>query len=119
MREFALAMSVYVIAIFLSVTLINQTPSGSILRILWAVVPIIPILFALAAFLRYLSGIDELQQRIQLYAIGFAAGAISLLTFAYGLLENVGLPALPLIYVFPATIALWGLALVYFTRRYK
>ena len=119
LREFLLAMTVYVIAIILSVRLIDQTPSGSLLRILWAVMPILPIGFVLAAFLRYLGGIDELQRRIQLQAIGFAAGATSMLTFAYGLLENVGLPHLSLIYVFPAMVALWGLSLNYFTRRYK
>lgn len=118
MREFFLGMTVYVIAIILSVTLVEQTPRDSILRFLIAIIPIVPIVFVLAAFLRYLSGIDELQQRIQLQAIGFAAGATSMLTFAYGLLENVGLPHLSLIYVFPLTVALWGLSLSYFTRRY-
>ncbi len=119
LREFILAMAVNVVAMFLSVLLVEQTPRDSILRILWAVVPIMPIFFVLVAFLRYLGGIDELQQRIQLQAIGFSAGATSLLTFAYGLLENVGFPHLSLTYVFPAMAALWGLSLSYFSRRYK
>ena len=119
LREFSLAMSAYVIAIIVSVTLVDQTPAGSPVRVLWAILPIIPISFALVAFLRYLKGIDELQQRIQLQAIGFAAAATSMLTFAYGLLENAGLPALPVIYVFPAMVALWGLSLSYLTRMYR
>ena len=118
LREFILAMTVYVIAIILSVTLIEQTPRDSVLRILWAVMPIVPIFFVLAAFMRYLGGIDELQQRIQLQAIGFAAGATSLLTFVYGLLENVGFAPLSVIYVFPLMVTLWGLSLTYFSRRY-
>ncbi len=117
-RQFSLAMFVYVVAIFLSVSLVEQTPTNSVLRFLLAVVPIVPVFFVLGAFLGYLAGVDELQQRIQLQAIGFAAGATSMLSFAYGLLENAGLPHLSLVYIFPAMVALWGLSLPYFSRRY-
>ena len=119
LREFWLALAAYLVAIVFSVNLIDQTPVGSLLRILWVVVPIIPIGFVLVIFLRYLNDVDELQQRIQLQAIAFSAGAISMLTFAYGVLESVGLPQLPLIYVFPITMTLWGLSLAFLTRKYK
>jgi hypothetical protein len=117
-REFAISMLAYVVILFASVFLIKGVPD-SLWRIPLALAPIVPIIFALAAFLRYLSGIDELQQRIQLQAIGFAAGAISMLTFAYGLLENVGLPQLSYVWIFPLTTFLWGVGQAYFSRRYK
>ncbi len=117
-REFALSMFAYVVILFISIALIKRMPDSP-WRIPLALAPVGPIIFALAAFLRYLTGIDELQQRIQLQAIGFAAGAVSLLTFAYGLLENVGVPQLSYIWIFPATTFLWGLGQAYFSRRYK
>ena len=118
LREFAISMSAYVIVIIGSVSLIKVMPESSVLRVPIAISPVVPICFVLLAFLRYLSRIDELQQRIQLQAIGFAAGAISMLSFAYGLLENVGLPPLSVVYVFPATILLWGLAVSSLSHKY-
>ncbi len=118
MREFSISMLTYVVTLFISIFLIHRLPDSP-WRILLALTPIAPIIFVLSAFLRYLAGIDELQQRIELQAIGFAAGAVSLLTFAYGLLENVGAPQLSYIWIFPATTFLWGIGQAYFSRRYK
>jgi hypothetical protein len=59
-------------------------------RALVAVSPAVPTIFALLAFLRFLTRMDELQRRIQLEALGFAFGVTAILTFAYGFLENAG-----------------------------
>lgn len=117
-RQFALAMITYLVTIFAAVWLIDQV-DNVLLRALIAIVPVLPLLFGVLAYVRYLSKIDELQQRIQLQAVSFAAGATGLLTFTYGLLENAGLPALSLTYVFPLMIALWGLATWAFGRSYS
>lgn len=117
-RQFAVAMITYLVTIFAAVWLIDQV-DNVLLRALIAIVPVLPLLFGVLAYVRYLSKIDELQQRIQLQAVSFAAGATGLLTFTYGLLENAGLPALSLTYVFPLMIALWGLATWAFGRSYS
>jgi hypothetical protein len=62
---------------------------------------------------------DELQQRIQLLAIGFAAGVTGLLTFSYGFLEMIGMPHLSSIWVLPMMILLWGIGMAYFSRKYQ
>ena len=46
----------------------------------------------MSAFVRFLGRMDELQRRIHLEALGFAFGATAILTFAFGLMENAGLP---------------------------
>src|SRR6185295_5898282 len=94
-REFSISMVAYLITIILSVTLIENMPEDSAWRIPLALAPVVPIIFQLLAFIHYLTGVDELQQRIHLLAIGFAAGAVGLLSFSYGFLENVGFPPLP------------------------
>jgi hypothetical protein len=93
--------------------------SDSPWRFAISLLPVLPVLFLIASITRYLSGIDELQQRIQLQAIGFAAGATGLLTFAYGFLELVGFPRFSTLLVFPMLVMLWGLGLWYFSRRYR
>jgi hypothetical protein len=117
-REFIIAMIAYGIVIIISRLTLNSTGETP-WRFVIALLPLIPVLFLITGFIRYLSGIDELQQRIQLQAIGFAAGTTGLLTFAYGFLELEGFPSFSTFFIFPFMIMLWGVGLAYFSRRYE
>lgn len=117
-RAFTFSMITYVIIIIVSRLLIDNL-GDSPWRYPIALLPIVPVISLILAFLRYLSGIDELQRRIQLQAIGFAAGTTGLLTFAYGFLELMGFPRFSTFFIFPMMTMLWGLGLSYFSRRYQ
>jgi hypothetical protein len=99
--------------------LARQPPPNSSFRIAIALAPVVPVVFVLIAIMRLLVNSDELQQRIQLFAISFAAVTTALLTFSYGFLEGIGFPHLSPIWVFPLMTGLWGLSLSYFSRRYQ
>lgn len=117
--EFLLAMIGYALLLVVSVLLIDEA-QPLWLRAALALLPVLPLALAMRAHLRYLTRLDELQQRIQLQASAFAAGVTGLSTFAYGLLvENAGLPPLSLIWVFPLMIMLWGLATAVLNWRYR
>jgi hypothetical protein len=116
--EFGASMAAYVVVLVISVLLIESQPHAA-WRIPVALAPLIPTGFALAAFLRYLHDADEMQQRLQLEAIGFSFGATGMLTFAYGFLQNVGFPALSWIYILPLMIALWGIGSGVAAARYR
>ena len=117
-REFSITITVYVLTVIGSSLALNSLGSSA-WRVPVALLPVIPVVFLLIVFLRYLSAMDELQQRIQLHAIAFAAGATALLTFAYGFLENVDFPHLSPLYVFSLMVILWGLGVAYYSRRYQ
>lgn len=117
-RDFTVTMIAYVIVIIISRLTLNKL-EDSPWRFVIALLPMLPVIFLIVAFMRYLTAIDELQQKIQLHAIGFAAGATGLLTFAYGFLELAGLPQFSTFLIFPMMIVLWGLGLSYFSRRYQ
>ena len=117
-RDFTIIIIAYVIIIIVS-RLILDNLGDSPWRYPIALLPVVPVVFLVIAFLRYLSGIDELQQRIQLQAVGFAAGTTGLLTFAYGFLELMGFPRFSTFLIFPMMIMLWGIGLSYFSRRYQ
>jgi hypothetical protein len=117
-REFIIAMITYGIVIIIPRLTLNSI-KDSPWRFAIELLPLIPVLFLITGFVRYLSGIDELQQRIQLQAIGFAAGTTGLLTFAYGFLELESFPSLSTFLIFPLMILLWGVGLAYFSRRYE
>lgn len=121
LREFIYSMIAYILTLALSLIGLGFFADYplNIARIIVAIAPVVPIIFMIMSFLKYLNSIDELQQKIQLLAIGFAAGATSLLTFSYGFLENVGFPPISLLWVFPVMILLWGLGLAFISRRYQ
>lgn len=119
MRRLLTAMVVYVVALIISIILLRNVTDTTV-RIVLALLPVVPIGFGLRAFMLFLSQIDELGQRIQLQGIAFAAGATGMLTMTYGFLEAMlDFPHIPLIWVFPLQIVLWGLGVAFATRRYQ
>ncbi len=118
LRHFLVIMVLYVISVVISV---RQLPllKGTVGRIVAAIAPVLPLLLLVWAFLKYLNNVDELQQKIHLNAIAWAAGMTGLITMTIGFLENVGLPRLSWLYIFPLMMALWGIGLAFFTRRYS
>ena len=101
------------------IVLINASPHSAWWRIPLALIPVIPILFAMRAFMRFFSNMDELQRRIQLEAFAFSFGATGIVTFSYGLLTDVGFPAISWTWIFPLMIALWGIGQGIAVRRYR
>ena len=118
-KEFLLAMAAYVVVLIVSIILINLSPSSAWWRIPLAITPVIPAIFGVIAFIRFLGRIDELQRRIQLEALAFGFGGAGVLTFSYGFLENIGFPHLSWLFVWPLMIALWGIGGAIASRRYS
>jgi hypothetical protein len=118
MLQFGAAMMLYLLVLFGSVWLMRNL-GDSPWRFPTALLPLIPIAMGLMAFLRFFGAMDELQKRIQLDALAFSFITTGLLTFSYGLLQNVGLPKLSFIAVFPLMIGLWGMGSVFANWRYR
>ena len=64
LKEFLPAMLAYAIMVIISVWLLKHNAHPP-LRLLFALLPVIPALFAMWAAIRYVRGLDELQRRIQ------------------------------------------------------
>jgi hypothetical protein len=118
-REFLAAMAAYVVVLIVSITLISASPPSAWWRIPLALAPVVPILFAMLAFMRFFSRMDELQRRIQLEAFAFSFGVTGIVTFSYGFLVDVGFPTISWGWIFPLMIALWGIGQGVATRRYQ
>ncbi len=118
-REFFSAMAAYVVVVIVSISLINISPSNAWWRIPLALLPVIPAIFGIIAYMRFVGRIDELQRRIQFEGLAFGFGVAGILTFSYGFLENVGFPHINLLWVFPLMIALWGIGTGIAARRYS
>ncbi|HEY7983844.1 MAG TPA: hypothetical protein VID73_06730 [Ktedonobacterales bacterium] len=116
--EFGGAMVLYSIVVVVSVVLLKAQPHAA-WRIPVALGPVVPAALGVAAFVRFLGRMDDLQRRIQLEALGLAFAATGILTFAYGFLEGVGFPRLNAIFIFPGMVLLWGLGLAVASWRYR
>jgi len=118
LREFLPAMAAYAVTVIVSVWLIKHQVYPS-LRILFALLPMIPSLFAMWAAIRYFRGLDELQRRIQFEGLAFGFLATCVLSLTWGFLQNAGLPQADVIWVTPMLVGFWGVGACIAKRRYQ
>ena len=114
----ALMLSLNALAIWL-----RKRVDPPLLRAAIALAPVLPIGFAVRAMVRYMRGLDEMQQRIELEAVGVATVLVSLLYMTGGLLQAAQLFHVPgevaMIWVFPLISGVYGIARGLLARRYR
>ena len=111
-------MAAYVVIVLISVRAINQGLHDP-LRLVFALLPLVPVAFVFAAIVRYMSSIDELQRQITIESLALAAGITALLAITYGFLETVGLPHLSAWFTYAAVMVAWIVAQPFVARRYR
>lgn len=118
-REMILASVLYALVVFAGAYATRLDVPHWVI-VVAAVLPILPALMMLRAYITFVNGIDEFQRRIQSEAVMIAAGVTGFGTFTYGFLEEwAGFPHLPLIWVLPILIGSWGVALCFIRLKYK
>jgi hypothetical protein len=118
LKEFGGAMVAYAMVLFAAIAVVNANRTAP-WRYVVVVLPVIPLCFALLAFLRFFRRMDEFQRRIQLEALAFSFGATMLITATYTFLEAAGAPRLPMISVVPVMSVLWGIGAAVAIRGYQ
>ncbi len=120
MGNMAVASVLYTAAVFGGAFAIRDDDASQWVAIGAALLPLLPALLMLRAYLIFLNGLDEFQRRIQTDAMLVSAAIVGFGSFAYGFLEEwADFPHLPLIWVLPALIGIWGLAACIIRLRYK
>ena len=118
-KEFFSAIAAYVIVLIGSISVLKLFELSQPIKIIVALMPVIPIIFVITSIMRGVRDSDELQRKVQFSAIMFSAVATGFITFSYGLLENVGFPPFPTIWVLPMMFVFWGISLGYFGKKYQ
>ena len=122
MRELIPATIAYLVTLFLSVWLLKRVEIEW-LRALLALLPVAPVGMIMRAIIRYIRDTDELQQKIELEAVSIATALVSLLYLSGGFLQTakvIDIPAgVAMIWVFPLICAVYGLAKMVVSGRYK
>lgn len=122
--EFGGAMALYTASVPVAVVLANRYQPQGAAALAVAMIPVVPTLLALWAFLRHFWRMDELQRRVTSEAMVIAALVVGLGSFALGWVLNVTEAdllggAATLLWILPALIAVWGIATVFVKRRYR
>lgn len=121
-REFLGAMAVYAIVVVLSFHVLDSIEAPW-LRVVVALLPVLPMAMAARAQLRFIRDCDELQRRIQLEAFSLASLLLTMGAFALGLLalaDAVRLDAgLALTMVLPAFVLLYSVCAAITGHRYR
>lgn len=116
------SMSMYVLVLCASIWLLKRVDVPA-LRAIVALAPVVPIGCAVRAMVGYMRGLDEMQQRIELEAVGVAAVLVSMLYMTAGLLQSARLihvaGDVAMIWVFPLVCAVYGIAKAFVARRYR
>lgn len=110
--QLSLAMVAYMAAMLL-VWPLSRTAASVPLKVLLAVVPVLPMLYVIVLMARRIAASDEFEQRVHLLALGAATALLGALSLVGGFLAAAGVLALDgsiLIWVFPVTIASYGAA---------
>jgi hypothetical protein len=108
----SLAMLAYMAAMLL-VWPLSRTAAGVPLKVVLAVVPVLPMLYVIALMARRIGASDEFEQRVHLLALGASTGLLGALSLVGGFLAAAGVLVLDgsvLIWVFPVTLLGYGAA---------
>lgn len=110
-RDLMAAMAGYAGLMCLSIWLLMQV-EGTALRAVVALLPMLPLGWAACAMARAIRDSDELERRIELRALSFAALLVCAATFALGLLGAAGVlrpnGTVVLLWVMPVYMLLYG-----------
>lgn len=115
-----LAMTVYV-AVLLLVWPLARTVDSLLLKLLFALTPMVPMLYLFVLMARRIRDSDELEQRMHLIALGVASVVVGALSLVGGFLAAAHVLKLDgsiLIWVFPVMLASYGMARSIVVRRY-
>jgi c-di-AMP phosphodiesterase-like protein len=116
--ELAIAMVMYTIAVFVTTFLLSLHPNG-LIRILIALLPMIPFCFALIVAVRLYKRVDEFHRKFQLETLSFAFAGTAVLSFAYGWLQLAGFPQISWFYVWVLMGIMWIIGGVWSSWRYR
>jgi hypothetical protein len=116
--EFNGAIVLYIAAVILRAKF-QSGIEDQVLRAFVVASPIVPVLLAAFAILRFYRGIDEYHRLQLLEALAISAGAAGVITISWSFLEDLGLPHLSIAYAWPIIGSVWLIVALYKGWREK
>ena len=119
-RHFGGAMMVYSVVCLAALSALGRYEFEPLVAAAVALSPVLPMLYALRAFIVEFRSVDEFHRRVQSEAIIWGAGLTGFGTFAYGFAElAIELPSVPTLMILPVMIMLYGFSSIVLYRSLK
>jgi hypothetical protein len=108
--------------LFIGAAMVNRLADpGPVVRLVLAILPVLPLGVLAWAILRAIQHLDELQRRIHLDAMSAAFVGGIFVAVIYGQLQHarINLPPLNWAFFYPVLLVLWTVAYVVASKRYQ
>ena len=116
--EFSGAMTLYMMVLFATIGRVDDAEPG-LTKLALALAPVVPLGLAFWAIMRQYNRGDELMKRMAREAFAMGAMIFGWIIIIWGFAEIGGAPRIPMIFVGPLLLGLWGLCTPIVLRRYK
>ncbi len=114
------AMALYLALVGLQSYLFAHAGLSGLPRIAVSLLPVLPVAFIAYAVVENLRRLDELERKVQFEAMAIAFGITSVLSIAYGFLENgAGAPPINLVWVWAVLGLSWLVCYLIVRRWYR
>ena len=115
-KRFIPPMGLYVVALMTMIPLIrgaDSVPTGVML----ALVPLLPLAWALVELVRHVSSLDEMHRRQHFESGGVAGLLTTVLVFSWSFMEMAGLPPFPAVLALPIFCAFFSIRYWQMSRK--
>jgi len=116
--ELSGAFLVYVLVLMVTIVRVEAAEPG-LEKITLALAPVLPLGLVGWAIKRQYDRSDELQRRMVIEAFALGALLFLIVMMIWGFAENAGAPRLPMIWIAPALMGLWGFCTPIVLRKYR
>jgi len=118
MKLFIPAMALYLFSMIgISIARKQDTLPEPLLYVV-SIIPAVFIVIWILGHMRYINGLDEFLQKLQIKAVLFGLAGIMIIATIWGLMEILaGAPTLPIFYVVPGFYFIYGLAYIIIAKR--
>ena len=111
-------MALYTVVLIATIGRVDDAEPG-LVKFALALAPVLPLLLAFWAIMRQYNRSDELHKRMAREAFAMGAIIFGWLLIILGFAENGGVPKIPMIFLAPLLLALWGICTPIVQRWYK
>ena len=119
-QQFTVGMFLYVGVVVATSFVSDLAGLSQPFKVVLALLPMIPAVWAMLGWIRAVRGFDELQQRILGEGLYWALGLTAALTFSYGFLESYAdFPKLSMFFVWPVICVSFIFGQTLARRRYR
>ncbi len=112
-------MTSYIVILLISIHVLQTANLSPLWRDLLAITLALPLFGVVAAVIRFLGSVDELQRQVHIEALAIAAGVTAALAITYTFLEGVGFPHSEAWWAFVSINVFWMISLPFVQRRYR